>query len=161
MLRTATVGLLALCLASAADAQQLGHPFRFFEGATEMLSTVNLMTKKPYRARTTGQGRIQSDGSLVLIQQVADAGHRPYQRRWHMRQVGPGRYSGTMTEAKGAVTAEEIRGRYRFRFKMKNGVSIEQWLTPLAGGTSARSLIVIRKLGIRVGTSTGIVRKLR
>jgi hypothetical protein len=161
MLRTATVGLLALCLASAADAQQLGHPLSFFEGATEMVSTVNLMTKKPYRARTTGQGKIQSDGSLVLIQQVADAGHRPYQRRWHMRQVGPGRYSGTMTEAKGAVTAEQDSARNMFHIRMKNGVSIEQWLTPLAGGTSARSLIVIRKLGIRVGTSTGIVRKLR
>jgi hypothetical protein len=66
-----------------------------------------------------------------------------------------------MTEAKGPVTAEQIRGRYRFRFRMKNGISIEQWLTPLAGGTSARSLIIIRKLGIKVGTSTGIIRKLR
>jgi hypothetical protein len=161
MLRASIVGLLALCLASAANAQALAHPFRFFEGATEMISMVDLVTKDPYRARTTGQGKIQSDGSLVLIQQVADAGHRPYQRRWHMRQVGPGRFSGTMTEAKGPVTAEQIRGRYRFRFKMKNGISIEQWLTPLAGGTAARSRIIIRKLGIKVGTSTGIIRKLR
>ena len=79
MLRASAVilGTLCLCLASAADAQKIGHPFRFFEGATEMVSTVHLMTKKPYRARTTGQGSIQRDGSLVLIQQVNDAGHRP------------------------------------------------------------------------------------
>jgi hypothetical protein len=65
-----------------------------------------------------------------------------------------------MTDAKGPVTAEEVRGRYRFRFKLKGGVSIEQWLTPVTGGRAAQSLITIRKLGIKVGTSTGIIRKL-
>ena len=126
-----------------------------------MVSTVNLITKKPYRGRTVGHGRIEKDGSLVLIQRVEDQGQRPYQRRWHMRQVGPGRYSGTMTEAKGPVTAEEVRGRYRFRFRMKGGVSIEQWLTPLAGGRAALSAITIRKLGMKVGSSTGTIRKLQ
>ena len=104
-------GSLCLCFASAAQAERLSHPLRFFEGPTEMVSTVKLMTKKPYHGRTTGQGQIQSDGSLVLVQRVEDEGRPPYQRRWHMRPVGSGRFVGTMTEAKGPVTAEEVRGR--------------------------------------------------
>ncbi len=159
-LSTAIAGTVCFCTASAADAERLTHALRFFEGATEMTSTVDLITKKPYRTRTVGQGKIQQDGSLLLVQRVEDEGRQPFQRRWHMRQITPGRYVGTMTEAKGPVTAEEIGERFRFRFKMKGGVSVEQWLTPLAGGRAAQSLITIKKMGIRVGTSTGIVRKM-
>jgi hypothetical protein len=58
------------------------------------------------------------------------------------------------------VTAEEIGGRYRFRFKMKGNVAIEQWLAPLPGGKSALSKLTIRKFGMTVGRSEGTIRKL-
>ena len=51
-------------------------------------------------------------------------------------------------------------GRYRFRFKMKGNVSIEQWLMPQAGGKSAVSKVTIRKFGMTVGRSEGTIRKL-
>ncbi len=138
---------------------ELHDPLRFFEGRTEMLSTVKLITKKTYRSRTVGRGSIQDDGSLHLVQRVHDDGRPAYDRRWRIREVSPGRFTGTMSEAKGPIAVEEIRGRYRFRFKMKGGVSIEQWLTPL-GTTSAASKATIRKLGIVVGHSDGTIRKL-
>jgi len=65
-----------------------------------------------------------------------------------------------MSEATGPVVAEEIGGRYRFRFKMKGNLSVEQWLTPLPGGKVARSKVSIRKLGMTVGHSDGTIRKL-
>ena len=136
------------------------NPLRFFEGRTEMISLVKLMTKRPYRSRTTGQGRIASDGTLHLVQRVEDQGKRAYDRRWRIRQVGPNRFSGTMSEAKGPVTAQQIGGRYRFRFKMRGSISIEQWLTPIPGGRAARSTVTIRKLGMTVGHSEGMIRKL-
>ena len=150
----------AAILPASADAG-IRQPLRFFEGRTEMVSTVKVIMKKPYHSRTLGSGRILGDGSLALLQQVYDEGQPPKQQKWKVHQVGPGRYSGTMTEAKGPVTAEEVRGRYRFRFRMKGGVSIEQWLTPLAGGRAALSAITIRKLGMKVGSSTGTIRKLQ
>ncbi|WP_395622238.1 hypothetical protein [Sphingomonas daechungensis] len=151
------IGSLFLCSAPAAKAERLPYPLRFFEGATEMVSTVDLITREPYKARTIGQGKIQPDGSLVLVQRVEDEGKKPYQRRWHMKQVAPGRYVGTMSEARGPVTAEEVGDRFRFRFKLKGGVSVEQWIIPLAGGRAAHSLITIKKLGIKVGSSTGMI----
>jgi hypothetical protein len=125
-----------------------------------MISLVKLVAKRPYRSRTIGQGRIAPDGTLHLVQRVEDQGKRPYDRRWRIRQVGPNRFSGTMSEAKGPVTAQQIGGRYRFRFKMKGSISIEQWLTPVPGGKAARSTVTIRKLGMTVGHSEGMIRKL-
>lgn len=158
---TAPIALAAaLGLTTSAGAERLDNPLRFFEGRTEMVSIVRLLAKRPYRSRTLGRGEIHGDGSLRLVQQVHDEGRPAFSRRWRIRQVAPGRFSGTMSEARGPVTVQEVAGRYRFRFRMKGGLSIEQWLTPLADGRSARSQIIIRKLGMRVGSSEGTIRRL-
>jgi hypothetical protein len=146
--------------ASAGVAEtQLTDPMRFFEGRTESVSTVKLIMKRPFASRSLGRGEI-ANGVLNLVQKVKDEGKTPYDRRWQMHQVSPGRFAGTMSEAIGPVTAEEFDGRYRFRFKMKGNVSVEQWLAPLPGGRAAHSKISIRKLGLTVGKSDGTIRKL-
>lgn len=134
-------------------------PMRFFEGRTESESTVKIIMRKAYRSRTIGDGRIE-DGVLHLVQHVRQDGKAPYDRRWRVRQVGPGRFTATMSEASGPVTVEQVGDDYRFRFKMKGNLSVEQWLMPLPGGTAARSKLTVRKLGIVVGRSQGTVRKI-
>jgi hypothetical protein len=134
-------------------------PMRFFEGRTESISTIKLIMRKPYRSRTMGDGEID-DGVLHLVQRVHEDGKTPYDRKWRVRQVAPGRFIGSMSEATGPVSVEQVGGRYRFRFRMKGNISVEQWLTPLPGGTSARSKLSIRKLGMTVGRSEGTIRKL-
>lgn len=144
----------------AANSAPLTDPLRFFEGRTESVSTVKVIAKKPFLSRSLGRGEIRPDGTLHLVQRVEEDGKPPFDRRWRIRQVAPGRFSGTMSEAKGPVTIEEVGGRYRFRFRMSGSVSVEQWLTPMSDGKSARSKTTIRKLGITVGHSEGTVRKL-
>ena len=161
LLALAPMGLVGASMsADAAGSSRMTDPLRFFEGRTESISTVKVITKKPYRSRTIGRGEIKSDGALRLVQRVEDEGREPYDRRWQIRQIAPGRFSGIMSEAKGPVTVQEIGGRYRFRFKMKGNLSIEQWLTPHPGGRTASSKVTIRKLGMTVGHSVGTVRKL-
>jgi len=153
--------LICLILAPAsATALTLQRPLQFFSGRTETLSTVKVVAKKPYRSRTTGSGRILPDGSLLLVQQVFDEGQTPQQRSWRIRQLGPGRYGGTMTDAIGPVMVQDVGGRYRFTFRMKGNLSVEQWLTPLAGGRVARSDVTVKKFGFRVASSAGMVRKI-
>jgi hypothetical protein len=135
-------------------------PLRFFEGSTESIGTVRIAMKKPFKSRAIGKGEIRPDGTLDLVQRVEDQGEQPRERRWRMRQVGPGRYSGTMSEAKGPVTVEEVGDRYRFRFRMSGSVFVEQWLTPNPDGRSARSVVTIRKYGVKVGSSDAVIRKL-
>jgi len=145
--------------AGSATADVQSDPMRFFEGRTESVSTVKLIMRKPFSSRSMGRGVI-SGGVLNLVQQVEEDGKAPFDRRWRMRQVGPGRFAGTMTEAIGPVTVDEVGERYRFRFKLKGNVSVEQWLTPQPGGKVARSKVTIRKMGMTVGRSEGTVRKL-
>ncbi len=153
------LALIGASASATAAAEKMSDPMRFFEGRTEGTSTVKVLARKAYRSRTTGKGEIK-DGALHLVQRVNDEGKDPFDRKWHIRQVAPGRFTGSMSEAKGPVTVEEVGGKYRFRFKMKGGVSIEHWLIPMPGNKAASSKLVIRKLGITVGTSTGSIRKI-
>jgi hypothetical protein len=158
MLIAATIGITPAT--PTASAVRLADPLRFFEGKTESVSTVRVMMKKPYRARTFGQGRLHENGSLILVQRVEDEGRRPFERRWQIRRVSAGEFTGTMSEAKGPVTIAQVGERYRFRFKMKGGLSVEQWITPLPDGKSARSASTVKKLGVKVAISEGTIRKL-
>src|SRR5215218_7770269 len=105
-----------LSIASPAAPAEVADPLRFFAGRTETQGVVKVLFKKPYRSRSLGQGRIEHDGSLTLVQRVEDDGKPPHERRWRVRQVGPRTYTGTMTEASGPVEIEQVGDRYRFRF---------------------------------------------
>jgi hypothetical protein len=155
----AVVALASLPAAATSPTPRMSAPLKFFEGKTEMLSTVKVVFKSPYKSVTTGDGKILSDGSLSLVQKVRDENKPTESRHWRIKQVAAGRFAGTMTEAVGPVQAEEVGGKYRFRFKMKGNLSVEQWLTPLPGGRAAQSKISVRKAGIRVATSDGIIRR--
>ena len=141
-------------------AEQTTNAMRFFEGRTESLATIKLVMKKPYKSRSIGRGEIKPDGSLLLVQRVEDEGKQPHERRWHIRETSPGKFTGTMSEAKGPVVVDEVGGRYRFRFRMKGNVSVEQWIAPLPGGKTASTKVTIRKMGITVGQSEGTIKRL-
>jgi hypothetical protein len=64
-----------------------------------------------------------------------------------------------MSEATGPVAIDQIGARYRFRFKMKGHLSVEQWLAPLPGGKSANNSMTVRKFGVAVGNGEGTIRK--
>ena len=151
----------ALVLAApAASAEDRLDPLKFFEGRTETLGTVKVMMRKPYQSRSIGTGRIEQDGSLTLVQTVKDEGKPARERRWKVRRVAPGKFTATMSDAIGPVAIDRFGDRYRFRFKMKGNLSVEQILTPLAGGKSARNSLKVRRMGVVVATTTGTVRKL-
>jgi hypothetical protein len=133
---------------------------RFFEGRTESVGIVKLMAKKPFRSHAMGHGQIKSDGTLVLVQRVEDEGEAPKDRIWRIRSAGPGKWEGTMNEAKGLVTIDEVNGNYRFRFTMKGNFQVEQWLLPNRDWKSANTKLTVKKFGMTVGRSDGTIRKL-
>jgi len=145
--------------ARAGDSDVKVDPLRFFEGKTESVSLLKVLMKKPYRTRAIGNGKILEDGALDLVQRIEGEGPTKT-RRWLMRRSGAGRFTGTMSEATSPVEVREIGGRYRFRFKTKGNLSVEQWLAPQADGRSASNHVTVRKFGIKVGSSEGTIRKL-
>jgi len=154
------IAVPALVLASPlASASAQVDPLRFFEGRTETQGTVKVMFHKPYATRSIGEGRIERDGSLTLVQQVEDAGKPPHERRWRVRELSPDRFSASMSEAVGPVTIDRTGDSYRFRFKLKGNLSAEQMLTPLPGGRAARNTLKVKRMGIVVATTDGTIRK--
>jgi hypothetical protein len=148
--------VLAAPLASASV--QL-DPLRFFEGRTVTEGTVKVMFHRPYETHSIGEGRIERDGSLTLVQRVQDEGKPAHERRWHVREVSPDLFSASMTEAVGPVTIDRVGDRYRFRFKLKGNLSAEQMLIPLPGGKAARNTLKVKRMGITVATTDGTIRK--
>ena len=152
------LGILAT--PGAGRAEPLSDPMRFFEGQTESISTVTVVMKRPFRSRSIGRGKTLPDRTLDLVQRVEDEGKPVHERRWKIRQVGPGRYSGTMSEAVGPVVIEDTPKGFRFQFKMKGNLAVEQWLVPQSDGEHAQSRTIIRKFGIPVARSEGTIRKI-
>jgi hypothetical protein len=156
------IALSALAFAAPALAapDSSSSPMAFFEGRTVSEGTTKVIMKKPFKIRSQGVGRLDPDGTLVLVQQVDDGQEARKERRWRIRQVAPNRFSGTMSEAVGPVTVEKVGARFRFRFKMKGGLAVEQWLAPLADGKTAQSTLTVRKLGMTVATGEALIRRL-
>lgn len=156
---TPAILLSAVLVGGSARADPTTSAFTFFVGVTESLSTLKVVMRQPAETRCIGRGEIEADGTLSLVQRVEDEGRLPYVRQWRIRQIGPGHYSGSMSEAAGPVTIDQVGSRYRFRFRIEGGMSVEQWLTPLPGGRSAATDMIVRKFGIAVASAKGVVRK--
>jgi hypothetical protein len=156
---TAGVLVAGFVLPCAAVGEVERSPLAFFEGDTERLSMVRVLMRKPYRSRTVGYGTIQPDGTLNLIQTTFEQGKPVKTRRWNIRQVSPTRFLGSMTEAASPVRVDLVGSRFRFQLKLRGDLSVEEWLTPLADGKTVRTRTTIRKWGVQVASSEGIIRR--
>lgn len=149
-------------LAAAAPAPQpSGFPMiRFFEGRSEGKGTLKVALSSPRALAVRSSGRMERDGTLVLRQTIEEAGKAPRNREWRIREVAPGRYAGTLTDATGPVKGETQGKRVRITYKMKGGLDVEQWLTPAPGGRSAHNAMTIRKFGLTFASVDETIRKL-
>lgn len=147
--------LVALALAAAPPAFD---PLRFFAGRTEGTGRLHIVMRHPRTVRVHGRGRVQG-GELVLAQTVDEAGAPLRSREWRIRQIAPGRYAGTLSDAHGPVTGEASGDTLNLRYKAKGGVAIEQRLRLAPDGRSAANRLVARKLGIVVARLDETIRK--
>jgi len=147
----------ASTLAAPAE-RKTGDPLRFFEGDTLMVSTTRVIAQRPYLTRSSGRGRIVNDRELVLVQHVNEVGRRKFDRYWHIREVAPGQFDGTMSEASGPVSIEKRGDNYLFRFALADNLKVEQWLIPQSDSL-VRIRVTIRKYGIAVVHSQGWIRR--
>jgi uncharacterized protein DUF3833 len=159
-LRILACAAASVAVGSSVSAVPLQQPLRFFEGRTESVGTMKAMMKKTHRVESIGHGTIAPDGALTLVQQVHDEGEAPHQRVWHIRQVGPTKFAGTMSEATGPIIIEQVGDGYRFRFNLRGGLAAEQWLIPNRDGRSGSSILTVRKFGMTVAKSEATVRRL-
>ncbi len=142
-LLAATCIFCTACTAAAPpEARQPGpafDPVTFFTGATHGDGKLDLVMKGTRTVTVDSIGRPETNGTLTLTQRIAIQGDPPRTRVWKFRQVAPGRYTGTLTDASGPVETVAIGRAIRIRYPMKGGLQVEQWLT--ACPAAARSTI--------------------
>ena len=152
------VGLLALAACTAAappEAQQPGpafDPVAFFTGATHGDGKLDQIMKGVRTVTVDSVGKPEANGLLTLTQRIAMEGDSPRTRIWRLKQVAPGRYAGSLTDASGPVETVAIGRALRIRYPMKGGLMVEQWLVALPGGRALDNRLTVTKWGMRVAT---------
>ena len=150
MNRACVAALLFIASSAPAQAPKPFDPVDFFTGATQGRGELKEMLGKPKRTSTQSVGRVDKDGWLYLDQKVIIEGDPVRQRQWRLREVSPGKFRGTLSDAKGPVEAE-VRGQtVRITYVMKGGIKVEQLLTALPGGRAVIARGTFRKFGMKV-----------
>ncbi len=165
MKRTLFIG--ALCLAGCAeasdlpaDARALFNPIAFFAGRSHGDATLHKLIGGNVRVQVDSVGRSDGHDGLILDQTISEGAKPARQRRWVMRPLAPGRFTGTLTDANGPVAVIIAGPRANIRYKMKNGLDVEQQLALQRDGRTVLNVLTVRKLGVRVARLTETIRKL-
>lgn len=140
--------MLVACLLAAGA--PVFDPLRFFAGRTRGEGRLKVVLRSAVAVSVRGRGTPQPDGSLVLEQRIVEGAKPPRTRHWRLREVSPGRYTGTLSDARGPVT-DIVRGRsLRLAYATPGGFRIRQWLTLAPDGQSADNWLEARRFGIKV-----------
>ena len=135
-------------------------PIAFFEGRTRGEGTLHKIVGSDSRVVVQSFGARQKGGGLLLDQRIQRGTNSPSQRRWVMRPVSPGRFTGSLTEAEGPVVGTVAGPRATIRYRTRDGFDIEQHLALQPGGRTLLNQLSVRRFGIRVARLDETIRKL-
>jgi len=143
----------------AAAATTTFNPVEFFQGQTHGDGTLKIIFQSPKRMSVDSQGSMEKDGSLVLKQTIHEPQKPPRTRYWRLRQTGPNRFEGTLTDAASAVRVDVVKERVRIRYKGKDNLDFDQWLAA-RGPKEVTNTMRVKRFGITVAHFDEVIRKL-
>ena len=154
------VAVVALALAAcgatappeAAEQGEAFDPVAFFTGRSHGDGKLDQIMKGIRTVTVDSVGKLEANGVLTLTQRIAMQGDAPRTRVWKLKQVAPGRYGGSLTDASGPVETLAIGRAIRIRYPMKGGLQVEQWLVALPGERALDNRLTVTKWGMRVAT---------
>lgn len=150
---------LAIALVAAVPAEAAFNPVEFFRGHTHGEGTLKIILQSSKHITVDSMGRSEKDGSLLLEQVVREPDKPPRTRYWHLRQTGPAQFEGTLTDAASPVRVDVDGERVRIRYKGKDHLDFDQWLTP-AGPRQVNNAMRVKRFGITVAHYDEVIRKL-
>ena len=163
--RPALLLLLALsgCLATHPPAEPVptAPPFRpeaFFDGHTRGHGSLQILGRGSQRVEVESHGEAQPDGTFRLDQTIT-RGDETTTRTWLLRPTSPTTYTGTLTEARGAVAAETDGNVLRIRYGMGAGLTMRQQLVLQPGGAVALNRSTVRLLGVPIARLAEQIRR--
>jgi hypothetical protein len=158
----AAAAAILLCAAtvSAAPEKPKLDMLAFFTGKTRAENTLKVAFKSPVKLIVESIGGKGDRGDFVMIDTVHEGDKPVRQRKWVMRQMSPGHFGGTMTDASGPVDILVQGDGATIRYTMSGGLTVDQRLTLQADGRTLTSHVIARRLGLQFARVDGTVRKL-
>ncbi len=154
--------LLAACSADAPappSSNQKIDPVAFFTGHAEGRAELYELLSGPRPLAVHSDGRADGKGGVFLVQRIEQQDRPGRTRSWHLVPAGPGRFTGTLTDANGPVEATVDGPRLHITYPMKGGLDVDQTLTLSPDGTSLDNRMSVTKLGLRVAHLEERIRK--
>jgi hypothetical protein len=125
-------------------------PMTFFSGRTEGRGILKKILSSPIPVTVHGRGKVDEAGILILDQDVHEGDKPPRKRSWRIHRIGSNIYRGSLTDAKGPITITVDGNRMHISFTMDGGFPVDQYIFLGADGQSAKNIMAVRKLGMRV-----------
>jgi len=155
---SATAFAILLSGAAPAASPQLDM-VGFFTGRTHSGNVLKIVFHKSSSLVVDSVGRM--DGKqFVLVDTVHEEGKTARIRKWVMRPSGPGRFTGTLSDAEGPVAISISGSTATIRYVMNGGLNVDQRLQLLPDGRTMSNHTVVRKFGLKFGSVDGKIRKL-
>lgn len=124
-------------------------PELFFAGRTEGKGTLELLTGRRRSLRVQSRGQAEADGSFRLEQEVTFEDGAVEKRTWRLVRLDAHKYTGTLSDAAGPVSAEVNGNRLHLRYLLrKPATHMEQWLYLRPDGRSVLNLATVTVFGI-------------
>ena len=136
------------------------NPAVFFTGRSEGKATLHVLFSDPVPVRVESVGRRDRQGRLVLDQRVREGDKAARMRRWVLGNAGPSQWQGSLTDASGPVRVKSSKNSGVIRYRMNNGMDVEQQLRLQPGGRMLLNRLTVTKFGVRVAWLDETIRKL-
>lgn len=156
---------LALTLSACATPSDLPagtarlDPIAFFAGETHGTATLDPIVGKSTPVRVDSRGSRTDANGLSLIQRISEGTKPPRIRTWVMQPAGPGRFTGSLTDAKGPVDITIAGPRATIHYVTPAGMKIRQQLALQPDGRTILNRLEAFKYGIRLATLHETIRK--
>jgi hypothetical protein len=136
-------------------------PERYFAGKATGLGVIRMPNGAPSETiRVESSGTLLPDGSFRLDQTIQQGNGKTSQRHWIMRALGDGRYTATLSDAAGPVTARARGNSFHLRYLMKKPfVTMEQWLWLQPDGRTVLNEGTIRMPGRTIARLSEVIVK--
>lgn len=144
---------------SLANSNPVFSPQEFFTGKTIGEGALKIIFSGEKHTHVVGHGHVEPDGTLVLVQRIEKGDKPPRERTWRISPTGNGRFTGSLSDAEGSVSAFVRGNLMHVQFKTTSGFNTEQWLYLQPGGQVALNRMVIRKFGIPIAALEETIRK--
>jgi len=156
-MRAALIAFALVVLAAPAHAGF--NPVEFFRGHTHGDGVLKVIFQSSKRITVDSHGWTEKDGSVLLRQTIHEPDKPVRVRYWRLRQTGPNRFDGTLTDADSPVRVDVVGERVRIRYHGKDKLRFDQWLTQV-GPREVHNSMRVKRLGFTVARFEETIRKI-